>query len=159
MRFPGRPKRLLGDFQLVVRQVQGAYAVLAPRILPLYASLLEELRRDTMRTVRWVPREENGQADLESRQGVWDALKKWPERGRLVNLRPWDVPPRPRALARGQATLEALRSALPPTAAGSSSPPQRRVVRGRARPRRPPDRPEGQKVQPDRTASVVPGMW
>lgn len=54
-----------GDSQLVVRQIQGSYAVRAPRIVPLYqqaAALVRELRV----RMEWVPREQNALADQES---------------------------------------------------------------------------------------------
>jgi len=53
-----------GDSQLSIRQMQGWYAVKAPRIIPLYMEakrLAEKFRKVSF---QWVPREQNVEADL-----------------------------------------------------------------------------------------------
>ncbi len=85
--FPGLSKVLLGDSQLVIRQINGQYAVRSERIAPLHRTLSEEMRRDRGTwTAKWIPREENAAADEESRKAVVEAIGKWPERGRLVDV-------------------------------------------------------------------------
>lgn len=57
------PVTALGDSQLVIRQLQGQYQVKAPALRPLYAKAASLVRALPNCTLRWIPREENGQAD------------------------------------------------------------------------------------------------
>ena len=57
-----RGLEILGDSQLVIRQLTGEYKVRSPRVTPLYdraVSLLEAFEW----TAKWIPREENTVAD------------------------------------------------------------------------------------------------
>jgi len=56
-----------GDSQLLVRQMIGEYEVKSERILPLYNQLCD-LVSDLDITFKWIPREQNGDADALSRQ-------------------------------------------------------------------------------------------
>lgn len=61
---------LHGDSQLVLRQLQGRYAVKAPALVPLHAravKLLEGLRPVAL---EWIPREENARADALAKAAV-----------------------------------------------------------------------------------------
>lgn len=61
---------LRGDSQLVLRQLQGRYAVKAPALVPLHdkaARLLETLRPAAL---EWVPREQNARADALAKAAV-----------------------------------------------------------------------------------------
>jgi len=90
--FPDQTKILRGDSQLVIRQVNGEYAVRSPRIIPLFSELKKHLSKSSWRA-EWVPREQNEKADNETRDAVWKAIGKYPVRGRLLPERPDRTPP------------------------------------------------------------------
>lgn len=100
--YPKHAKVLRSDSQLVIRQATGEYAVRSPNILPYYEDLMRVL--DATWSLEWVPREQNELADHESREGFWETVRKWPERGRLLDHRP-DERRRP-VKHPAQATLE-----------------------------------------------------
>jgi ribonuclease HI len=54
---------LIGDSELVVRQVQGEYRVKKDDLKPLHAEVLRELRGFESWSIRSVPREQNEAAD------------------------------------------------------------------------------------------------
>lgn len=56
------------DSQLVIRQLQGEWAVKAESIRPLYERARRGLDRLTRYQLEWVPREQNERADVLSRQ-------------------------------------------------------------------------------------------
>jgi len=62
-----RSMHIQGDSQLVIRQMDGEYEVRSDRILPLYNQLCD-LVSDLDITFKWIPREQNGDADALSRQ-------------------------------------------------------------------------------------------
>lgn len=65
---------LFGDSELVVKQLQGAYKVKAPHLVPLFLRALA-LRREIPRVViRHVPRAENKRADLLSNRAIDERL-------------------------------------------------------------------------------------
>jgi ribonuclease HI len=57
-----RELEILGDSQLVIRQLTGKYKVRAPRIVPLYEKACTLLEGFDW-TAKWIPREENTVAD------------------------------------------------------------------------------------------------
>lgn len=64
------PVEVLGDSQLVVRQVNGEYAVKAPHLVGLHERV-RALARDFERiTFTWVPRESNRRADTLSKEAL-----------------------------------------------------------------------------------------
>ncbi len=56
-----------GDSQLVINQLSGKYAVRARRLVALHKKATDLLRRFKKATLKWVPREENAEADRLSR--------------------------------------------------------------------------------------------
>src|SRR5690242_10814759 len=52
-----------GDSQLVLRQVEGRYAVRKEELKPLHAQATRLLAQFVRRTLTWVPREQNAGAD------------------------------------------------------------------------------------------------
>lgn len=64
--------RVRTDSQLVVRQLQGVYAVRSPAILPLYAEAMS-LVRAIAPVLEWIPREQNTLADALTRQAYAEA--------------------------------------------------------------------------------------
>ncbi len=65
-----------GDSQLTIRQMQGAYSVKAPRLIPLHQRAAELRRSFKEVTFEWVPREANAEADLLSRRAFEDFVSK-----------------------------------------------------------------------------------
>lgn len=57
-----------GDSQLVIRQINGRYGVKAPRILPLFETVVKLIQKFSNISFLWVPREENEEADSLSRK-------------------------------------------------------------------------------------------
>jgi len=57
-----------GDSQLVINQMQGTYAVNAPRIMPLHRTAEKLTERFKQLRFQWVPREDNAEADLLSQK-------------------------------------------------------------------------------------------
>jgi len=65
---------LFGDSELVVKQLQGAYKVKAPHLMPLFLRALA-LRREIPRVrIQHVPRAENKRADLLSNRAIDERL-------------------------------------------------------------------------------------
>lgn len=73
---------LFGDSQLVVRQMQGEYAVRAAHLRPYHERLRQLERRFRRVEYRWIPREENARADLLSKEAVLEARAHLGDRGR-----------------------------------------------------------------------------
>ncbi|MEN3034868.1 MAG: ribonuclease HI [Candidatus Methanosuratincola sp.] len=65
-----------GDSQLVVNQLSGKYAVRARRIVDLHRRAEDLLRRFSKATLKWIPREENGEADRLSRVAFEEFLRR-----------------------------------------------------------------------------------
>jgi ribonuclease HI len=76
-----------GDSQLVIRQLNGEYAVKSPRIAPLYARVKELLRFFHNVKLEWVPRELNAEADALSRAAYEEFLREHPEALRVYNIK------------------------------------------------------------------------
>jgi ribonuclease HI len=57
-----------GDSQLAIRQMKGEYQVKSARIRPLHRKARELARQIGRVTWRWVPREQNEEADALSRE-------------------------------------------------------------------------------------------
>ncbi len=72
------------DSQLLVRQMQGAYAVRSQRIAGLHGELRRLAVRFRQLRWRWVPREENREADALSRRAYAEAVSKGRARGLTV---------------------------------------------------------------------------
>jgi ribonuclease HI len=81
-----------GDSQLSIRQMQGVYAVRAPRIIPLH----QEAKRlaAAFRSVRfqWIPREENREADMLSELALRDYWREY-KAEEAREIRPEEVKP------------------------------------------------------------------
>ncbi len=73
---------LHGDSQLVVRQMNGEYAVRAEHLKPYHERLRQLLSRFPRAEVRWVPREENQRADELSKEAVAQAQRELGRRDR-----------------------------------------------------------------------------
>lgn len=75
----GEPVRILGDSQLVIRQLKGEYAVNAPLLKPLHAQAAALLvKTSALCELKWVRREENTEADKESKEAVVEAFRQDP---------------------------------------------------------------------------------
>lgn len=61
---------LRGDSQLVLRQLQGRYAVKAPALVPLHARAQQLLQGLRPVALEWIPREENARADALAKAAV-----------------------------------------------------------------------------------------
>lgn len=61
---------LRGDSQLVLRQLQGRYAVKAPALVPLQARAIKLLEGLRPVALEWIPREENARADALAKGAV-----------------------------------------------------------------------------------------
>ena len=69
-----------GDSQLVVKQLRGEYKIKSQRIIPLYRQvLLLQSRFPDGVEIRWVPREENKEADSLTNRAYNKALQDNPE--------------------------------------------------------------------------------
>lgn len=62
------------DSQLLVYQLAGRYAVRSPNIVPLHAQVADLARAFREVVFRWIPREENAEADALSRDAYRNAL-------------------------------------------------------------------------------------
>ena len=62
--YAGADVLVRGDSQLSIRQMQGWYAVRAPRIIPLYEEAKRLAKKFRKVSFQWVPRERNAEADL-----------------------------------------------------------------------------------------------
>jgi ribonuclease HI len=58
-----REVEIIGDSELVARQLTGAYKVKHPQLRPLYEQALAALRSFDRWSIRSVPREQNAEAD------------------------------------------------------------------------------------------------
>lgn len=69
-----------GDAQVVIRQLTGVYGCYAPHLIPLYEETKELARRLEVTgcavTFRWIPREENVEADALSREACRAARER-----------------------------------------------------------------------------------
>lgn len=73
---PGENVVVRGDSQLVIRQLEGKYAVNAELLKPLHAQAMELLRKFNPRvTLEWIPREKNVDADWQSKEAIFEAFK------------------------------------------------------------------------------------
>ena len=61
---------LLGDSQLVVRQMAGEYKVRSERLLPYHAHLVRLVGEFSEVRFEWIPREENVRADELSKEAL-----------------------------------------------------------------------------------------
>ncbi len=68
------PVLLVGDSQLVVRQMNGEYEVRAPHLRPLSERLRALGGRFARLDVSWIPREQNAEADALSKRGLGRAV-------------------------------------------------------------------------------------
>ncbi len=68
------PVELRSDSQLVIRQLTGEYAVRSDRVRPLYRRARRLLGQFRDIRLRWVPREENEEADALSRRAYAEVL-------------------------------------------------------------------------------------
>lgn len=76
---------LLSDSQLLIFQLQGRYAVRSNRLRPLYDRLTKDLKTFKRISFRWIPRDENYEADLLSRQAYWQSQEdERKERGAML---------------------------------------------------------------------------
>lgn len=80
---PGDKLEILGDSQLVIRQLEGQYAVNAPHLKAIYSRCALAIHniRVSGRPVQltWIPREKNGSADFESKKAIKEAFLADPE--------------------------------------------------------------------------------
>lgn len=75
------PVVLRGDSQLVVKQFNGSYACHSETLAPLLAQLRKAATFFASVTLEWVPREQNTDADRESRHAYLEATgRQAPER-------------------------------------------------------------------------------
>ncbi len=65
---------VLADSELVVKQVNGEYAVKAEHLQPLHAEAVALLKAFDQIEIRHIPREENGQADAMSNRAIDERL-------------------------------------------------------------------------------------
>jgi len=78
--FAGEEVEVRSDSQLCIYQLQGFYAVRSPRILPLYEKAVSLVRKFKRVRFRWVPREENEEADALSRKAYSSSMPSDPQR-------------------------------------------------------------------------------
>ena len=75
-----------GDSQLTIRQMNGIYAVRAPRIIPLFKRAKELTKKIKNIRFVWVPREQNTVADDLSHQAYTEHVDLHPEvRGKITS--------------------------------------------------------------------------
>lgn len=80
---------LRSDSQLCIYQLRGEYAVRSPRVMPLYRRARELAGRFRRLRFRWVPREQNTEADALSRRAYARAAPPDPRRSaRAAELAP-----------------------------------------------------------------------
>ncbi|MEM4455402.1 MAG: ribonuclease HI [Thermofilaceae archaeon] len=87
-----------GDSQLVIRQLQGRYAVRSARIPPLYRRAVELLSHFPRRRYVWIPRERNWEADALSLEALREYLREHPEALSAYSERRWRAFARARGL-------------------------------------------------------------
>jgi ribonuclease HI len=85
----GEEVEVRSDSQLCVRQLRGEYAVRSPRVAPLHRRAKELAGRFRRIRFRWVPREQNAEADALSRRAYARAAPPDPRRlARAAELAP-----------------------------------------------------------------------
>jgi ribonuclease HI len=67
---------VLGDSQLIIRQMNGEYEVRTPHLLPYHERLGQLSREFTQVQFGWVPREENTRADELSKRALFEAQRQ-----------------------------------------------------------------------------------
>jgi len=67
---------LFVDSELVFCQIRGAYKVKSKHLLPLYRRTLQLMAQTANCELRWVPREENREADRLAGQAIREASRK-----------------------------------------------------------------------------------
>lgn len=72
--YKGEPVEVRSDSQLVICQIAGEYALRSERVRPLYKRARRLLGQFRNARLRWVPREENEEADRLSRRAYAEAL-------------------------------------------------------------------------------------
>jgi ribonuclease HI len=70
------PVRVMGDSQLVIRQIQGQYRVKAPHLQQYHARLLAVARAFEQVDWVWIPREANARADELSKEALEDEWRR-----------------------------------------------------------------------------------
>jgi ribonuclease HI len=70
------PVRVMGDSQLVIRQVQGQYRVKAPHLAQYHAQLLRLARHFEQVDWVWIPREANARADELSKKALAEEWRR-----------------------------------------------------------------------------------
>ncbi|MEW5933448.1 MAG: ribonuclease HI [Bacillota bacterium] len=89
--YRGEPVEVRSDSQLVVCQLTGEYAVRSERVRPLYRRARRLLGQFRELRLRWVPREENEEADGLSRRAYAEALvAERAERAAGLEVQPLD---------------------------------------------------------------------
>ena len=81
-----------GDSQLSIRQMQGWYAVRAPRIIPLYMRAKELASKFKRVRFQWVPREQNTEADLLSELAFKEYWIKYKSK-KAEEIQPGEIKP------------------------------------------------------------------
>lgn len=79
--FSNEDIELRSDSQLCIYQLRGTYSVNSPRLVPLYRKMKKLAANFKKLSFRWVPREENKEADALSRKAY--AKAAIPDAGRL----------------------------------------------------------------------------
>lgn len=78
----GDSLEIMGDSQLAIRQLTGQYAVNAPLLIPIHSKAsiaIHDLRMNGRKVdLKWIRREENGEADKLSKEAVKEALQADP---------------------------------------------------------------------------------
>lgn len=97
--FSGSELVVKGDSQLVIRQLEGVYAVRSPRIAPLHRRVVGLLSHFPVRKYVWIPREENREADALSLRALRDYIKEHPEALKAYGERRWRAFARARSLS------------------------------------------------------------
>lgn len=67
-----------GDSKLVIYQIKGKYKVKAPRIVPLYQTVMSLIPKFKVLDIQWVPREQNKEADRLSNKAYQEVLENNP---------------------------------------------------------------------------------
>lgn len=70
------PVRMMGDSQLVIRQMQGQYRVRAPHLQEYWAQLRKLAGLFERVVFQWIPRESNARADELSKEALEDEWKQ-----------------------------------------------------------------------------------
>jgi len=79
-----------GDSQLSIRQMQGLYAVKAPRIIPLYRKARRLVSKFRRVVFEWIPREQNSEADLLSELAFKEYWVRY-KSGKAAEIRPEEI--------------------------------------------------------------------